>query len=148
MTTTGVKARSCESDDIQQLIIAHDLGTSGDKASLHAADGRLLAASTEHYPTDYGPGGKAEQDPADWWNAFCSATRALLAHAAVDSDEVACVVLSGQMMGAVLVDAEDQPQRPALIWADTRAQTEAQRLADAVGFERVQRPEASVGQHF
>jgi xylulokinase len=135
VTTTGVKATRCESDDMQQLIIAHDLGTSGDKVSLHAADGRLLAAHTEHYPTDYGPGGKAEQRPADWWDAFCSATRALLAQAAVDVDEVACVVLSGQMMGAVLVDAEDQPLRPALIWADTRATAETARLIEAVGFD-------------
>ena len=30
------------------------------------------------YATDFGPGGKAEQDPADWWAAFCAATRTLL----------------------------------------------------------------------
>ena len=121
---------------MQQLIVAHDLGTSGDKASLHDADGRLLASHTEHYPTDYGHGGKAEQDPADWWTAFCASTRALLSETDARPDEVACVVLSGQMMGAVLVDADDQPTRPAVIWADTRAMAEAQRLAEAVGFER------------
>lgn len=120
----------------RQLIIAHDLGTSGDKASLHDADGRLLAAHTEHYATDYGAGGKAEQDPADWWEAFCTATRGLLADNAVDPTEVACVVLSGQMMGAVLVDDEGRPQRPAVIWADTRAKAEAASLVESVGLER------------
>lgn len=119
-----------------RLIVAHDLGTSGDKASLHDASGRLLASHTEHYPTDYGPGGKAEQDPADWWRAFCAATRALLAGSGASADDVACVALSGQMMGAVLVGPDDQPLRPAVIWADTRATAEAQRLAQVVGFER------------
>lgn len=122
-----------------QLILAHDLGTSGDKASLHTADGRLLAADTERYPTDYGAGGKAEQDPAQWWSAFSAATRALLADCDVAPADVACVVLSGQMMGAVLLDADDRPLRPAIIWADTRATTEATRLTEVVGFERAYR---------
>ncbi|MGD8683958.1 MAG: xylulokinase [Chloroflexota bacterium] len=118
------------------LIIAHDLGTSGDKASLHAADGRLLAAHTAHYPVDFGPGGKAEQDPADWWAGVCEATRALLAETATDPADVACVAMSGQMMGAVLVDAQGDAVRPAVIWADTRAQAETRALAAAVGAER------------
>ena len=33
---------------MRQLIVAHDLGTSGDKASLHAADGRLLVRLPAH----------------------------------------------------------------------------------------------------
>ena len=119
-----------------QLIIAHDLGTSGDKASLHDARGRLLASHTEHYPTDYGQGGKAEQSPDDWWHAFCAATRALLSGSATAPEDIACVVLSGQMMGVVLMDANDQPLRPAIIWADTRAKAEVQQLTEAVGFER------------
>ena len=119
-----------------QLIIAHDLGTSGDKASLHDARGRLLASHTEHYPTDYGQGGKAEQSPDDWWHAFCAATRALLSGSVTAPEDIACVVLSGQMMGVVLMDANDQPLRPAIIWADTRAKAEVQQLTEAVGFER------------
>jgi xylulokinase len=119
-----------------QLIIAHDLGTSGDKASLHAADGRLLAAHNTPYPVDFGTGGKAEQDPRDWWSGFCDATRALLAETGTDPADIACVAMSGQMMGAVLVDEHDRAIRPAVIWADTRAQDETQALVDAVGSER------------
>ena len=84
---------------MRQLIVAHDLGTSGDKASLHDASGRLLASHIEPYATDFGPGGHAEQDPADWWTAFCTATRTLLAETASDAAEVACVAMSGQMHG-------------------------------------------------
>ena len=90
------------------LIIAHDLGTSGDKASLHAADGRLLAAHTAHYPVDFGPGGKAEQDPADWWAGVCEATRALLAETATDPADVACVAADRSPVLRLL--------SPALLW--------------------------------
>ena len=40
------------------------------------------------------------------------------------------------MMGVVLVDAADEPVRPAIIWADTRAQEEASTLIERVGHER------------
>jgi xylulokinase len=121
---------------MRQLILAHDLGTSGDKASLHEADGRLMAAHVAGYAVDFGAGGKAEQDPGDWWDAFCSSTRALLAETGTAPGEVACVAMSGQMMGAVLVGADDVALRPAVIWADTRAKGEARHLAEAVGAER------------
>lgn len=117
----------------RRLIIAHDLGTSGDKASLHDASGRLIAAHTEHYPVDFGVGGRAEQDPDAWWEAFCRANRALLHEADVEASDVACVAMSGQMMGLVLVDDEDRPLRPAIIWADTRAQAERDVLVERVG---------------
>jgi xylulokinase len=120
----------------QPLILAHDLGTSGDKASLHDAGGRLLAAHTEAYATDFGPGGKAEQDPADWWAAFCRATGTLLLETGAHATDIACVALSGQMMGVVLVDAHDEVLRPAVIWADTRAQDEVRHLGEAIGVER------------
>jgi xylulokinase len=119
----------------RRRIVAHDLGTSGDKASLHDADGRLLAARTEPYPTRFGPGGTAEQDPAEWWRAFCLASRRLLEDTGTPPDEVACVAMSGQMMGVVLVDGHDTAIRPALIWADTRSHREAETLAERVGVQ-------------
>jgi xylulokinase len=119
-----------------RFIVAHDLGTSGDKASLHHADGRLIAARTARYPVDFGVGGKAEQDPADWWHGFCEATRALLRETGTDPRDIAAVVTSGQMMGATLVDEDDQAIRPAVIWADTRAQAETQALVETIGAAR------------
>jgi xylulokinase len=119
-----------------RFIVAHDLGTSGDKASLHHADGHLIAAHTARYPVDFGAGGKAEQDPADWWAGFCEATRALLRETGTDPADIAAVAVSGQMMGAVLVDEHDEAVRPAVIWADTRAQAETAALIEAVGADR------------
>ena len=119
-----------------RFIVAHDLGTSGDKASLHHADGRLIAASTARYPVDFGAGGKAEQDPADWWQGFCDATLTLLRETGTDPADIAAVAMSGQMMGAVPVGEDDEAVRPAVIWADTRAQAETAALIEAVGAER------------
>ena len=116
---------------MKQYLIAHDLGTSGDKATLFDLDGRLLHSVTHSYPTHFFHGNWAEQNPLDWWDAFCAATRQLLAGR--DAGQVAAVAFSGQMMGCVLVDAQGLPVRPALIWADLRATEQAQRFEEAVG---------------
>ncbi|MER7082389.1 xylulokinase [Saccharopolyspora kobensis] len=115
------------------MIIAHDLGTTGNKASLHTTDGTLVAAVTTRYGTDFRAGGVAEQDPAAWWRAVCEATAALLARTGTRPGEVRAVGFSGQMMGAVLLDRQHRPIRPALIWADHRSAEQADRLNAELG---------------
>ena len=44
-------------------ILAHDLGTSGNKATLFDESGLLVASRTAAYPTDYASGNRAEQNP-------------------------------------------------------------------------------------
>jgi xylulokinase len=59
-------------------ILAHDLGTSANKASLFDESGALLATHSEGYAVHYPQPGWAEQDPQDWWQAISRATRAIL----------------------------------------------------------------------
>ena len=118
------------------MIISHDLGTTGDKATLVSDEGRVVAAVTVTYGTDFGPRGKAEQDADDWWDAVCRATRDLLEQAGVAPADVEVVSFSGQMMGAVLLDGAGAPVRPAIIWADTRSVAQSATLVERVGMER------------
>jgi xylulokinase len=118
------------------VIISHDLGTTGDKATLVDADGQVVAASTATYRTDFGPRGKAEQDAEAWWDALGRATRDLIARADLDPGRVEAVSFSGQMMGALLLDGAGTPVRPAIIWADTRATAQTATLVERVGMER------------
>ncbi|MFP5283772.1 MAG: xylulokinase [Actinomycetes bacterium] len=115
------------------MIVSHDLGTTGNKATLVDADGRVLASRTATYRTDFGPRGKAEQDAEQWWRALCSATVDLLDQARVPASAVEVVSFSGQMMGAVLLDAAGDPVRPAIIWADTRSSAQCAQLVARIG---------------
>ena len=47
-------------------ILAHDLGTSGNKATLFDESGLLIASRTAAYPTDYASGNRAEQNPVSY----------------------------------------------------------------------------------
>ncbi|MFS6529393.1 xylulokinase [Microbacterium aurugineum] len=117
------------------MIIAHDLGTTGNKASLHHDDGRLVASVTVPYPAHFAAGGVAEQNPSDWWNTVVGATRDLIARTGTAASDIAGLVVSGQMMGAVLLDADGEPARPAIIWADTRSGAQQRELEAAIGAE-------------
>ena len=116
------------------MIIAHDLGTTGNKAGLYDDDLSLVRSATETYPTDFGPGGKAEQDPEAWWDAVVRSSRSLLE--AEPDASIDCVSFSGQMMGVVAVNRSGLPVRPAIIWADTRSGAQCDRLLAAVSMER------------
>lgn len=101
-------------------LIAHDLGTSGDKATLFTADGELVKSVLYTYNTNFFNSTWAEQDPEDWWKAVCENNKRLLT--GIDKKRVVSMAFSGQMMGCVVVDHSGRPLRPAIIWADQRSQ--------------------------
>ena len=100
-------------------LLAHDLGTSGNKATLYTTDGKLVKNVTHSYPLHTFNGSCAEQNPLDWWRAVCNSTKELVA--GIDPADIAAVSFSGQMMGCVCVDKNGEPVRDALIWADMRS---------------------------
>lgn len=120
-------------------ILAHDLGTTGNKATLFDPGGAVVAATFAAYQTAYPRPNWAEQDTADWWRAVRDATQKLLAAGSIAAGDIAVVSFSGMMNGALAVDAAGTPLRPAIIWADQRATTEAEFLAEQCGREEVYR---------
>jgi len=116
-----------------KYILAHDLGTTGNKATIYDPVGNLLASSYDEYPTNYFGQNCVEQDPADWWRAVCSSTKAVIAAAGIDAADIACVSFSGHMMGCLPVDKDIVPLRPSIIWADSRSVPQAQHLVEKVG---------------
>ena len=117
---------------MSKYILAHDLGTSGNKATLYGFDGRLKAFSAVPYGTAYPAPNSVEQRPSDWWDAVCVSTRALLDGNGIDPGGIACVTFSGQMMGCVLVGGGGEVLRDALIWADSRASAQEAFLRERI----------------
>lgn len=115
---------------MEKYLIAHDLGTSGDKATLFSTDGRMIKSITCVYETHFFNSTWAEQNPFDWWNAFCCANHALLKD--VDKTRVAGIAFSGQMMGCVVVDRNGEVLRPAIIWADQRSIDEERVIREGI----------------
>jgi xylulokinase len=124
---------------VKNYVIAHDLGTTGNKATLYDREGKLTGSAFYGYETEYAHPGWAEQNPDDWWQAVCISTRRLLAECRVRADEVACITFSGQMMGCVPLDKEARPLRKAIIWSDVRSVEQENRIAERISREDVYR---------
>jgi xylulokinase len=119
------------------LLLAHDIGTSADKATVFWPDGTLVASETTPYQTYYVGGTSVEQDPREWWRAVCDSTQKLFAR--VRADRIAVVSFSGQMMGCVCVDADGRTLRNALIYSDQRATAQCDALVQRLGADRIYR---------
>ncbi|WP_339450731.1 xylulokinase [Pseudomonas sp. JAI120] len=112
-----------------------DLGTSELKAILMDATGAVLAHAGVRLSVSRRHSGWSEQAPEDWWQACLQALAQLRRHEAFT--RVACIGLSGQMHGAVLLGADNRVLYPAILWDDSRAVAEAEQLgpgfADVTG---------------
>jgi xylulokinase len=103
-----------------------DLGTSGVKAVLTDEAGAVAAQATAPLTVSRPRPGWSEQDPQAWWDALARAVADL--RAARDLSGVRGIGLSGQMHGAVLLDAGDRVLRPAILWNDGRSAAECAQL--------------------
>ena len=115
-----------------------DVGTGGTRALVIDPRGRVVAAATEEHEPFASPQiGWAEQRPEDWWRACGVAVRKALAGANLAASQIVCVGFSGQMHGAVMLDAADEVVRPALIWCDVRTEKQCQDLTEKIGAARL-----------
>jgi xylulokinase len=124
---------------MKPYIIAHDLGTTGNKATLYNQDGRLVGSAFYAYGTDYPHTSWAEQNPEDWWQAICTSTRQLLSQTAAQPGEIACITFSGQMMGCVPLDKDARPLRTAIIWADQRSVEQERWVGERISPQEIYR---------
>ncbi len=114
-----------------KYLLAHDLGTSGNKATLYTTDGQLIASKTYSYDTKYFHGNWAEQNPEDWWKAVCVTTKELVK--SIDVNKIICISFSAQMMGCLCVDKNGRPLRDSIIYSDQRAIKETDLLLNEIG---------------
>ncbi|MDR0530864.1 MAG: FGGY-family carbohydrate kinase [Oscillospiraceae bacterium] len=109
-------------------VIAYDIGTTGVKTCVFRIGDtiELLGGASQSYPLYVLPGGGAEQDPDEWWQAMRDTTGKALAEAGVKPEAIEGISFCSQMQGLVLVDKEGIPLRRAFSYMDQRATQEIQ----------------------
>lgn len=118
-----------------KYILAHDLGTSGNKATVFDENGVMAASEVHAYGARYFNETWVEQDPRDWWEAICVSTNKLIKRSGIDAKDIAVVSFSGQMMGCLCVDRQGNPLRNSIIWADQRAQKQTAALGEKMSLK-------------
>jgi xylulokinase len=110
-----------------------DVSTTGVKALLIAADGRVLGSANTEQPLSTPFPLWSEQDPAHWWNGAVTSVRQVLKESGVAGSEVAAIGLTGQMHGLTLLDEQGQVLRPAILWNDQRTAAQCDEIRARVG---------------
>jgi xylulokinase len=110
---------------VPDVLLGADLGTSGLKLVAVDLAGTVVAEAEAGYAVEHPEPDRAETDVRVWRSALDDTLAALAP--ALTGTTVRALGLSGQMHGAVPVDAGGAALRPALLWPDRRATAELAR---------------------
>jgi xylulokinase len=110
------------------MFLGIDLGTSEVKLLLLDTAGLIVGQAGAPLSVSRPQALWAEQPPQDWWQATEEAVASLRAEHPQAFAQVRAIGLSGQMHGAVLLDAQDRVLRPAILWNDGRSHAECAEL--------------------
>jgi len=111
------------------LFLAFDFGTESVRGALFNGHGEIVHTASREYSTLYEKPGWAEQVPYEWWSAFLSVVRTLLAEPGIRPEHILSLCVDSTSCTVVALDGRFQPLRNALLWMDVRAFRQAERIA-------------------
>jgi len=121
------------------MFVGIDLGTSSIKAILLDRQHVVRATASVGLAISNPHPGWSEQDPHAWWQATLEVMDELqqqIVTQGIDANIVG-IGLTGQMHGAVLLDADGQVLRPAILWNDGRCDRECEELEQVENFRAI-----------
>lgn len=110
-----------------------DLGTGSIKTVLFDVNGKEIAQSSLEYPLYQPHNGWSEQEPKDWYFAAVKTVRSVMDQSQVPPESVKGLGISGQMMGAVMLDKNGHALRRAILWNDGRTTESCEHVRRIVG---------------
>ena len=116
----------------KSVLLGVDLGTSSCKVTALNTDTETISHASEPYDVRYPRENWAEQNPEVWYKK-CQQTISQVVEKLGSEAVVEAIGVTGQMIGAVVVDEKGQPVRPAILWMDQRSAPQAEKLKDRIG---------------
>lgn len=116
-----------------QYFLAYDVGTSSVKSILVNETGNILASAIEEYSLQMPNPGWVEQEPIDYWNAICKATKQLVNSTEISINDIKGIAFTTQAMGIIPVDKQGKILYPNISWVDGRAEKQASKIMKKVG---------------
>lgn len=114
-------------------VVASDLGSGSCKTVIMDLQGRVTTAAQQEYPSHYQHPGWVDQDPHDWYAAFCSTVRSALKQAAIDPEQVAGVGIAAVTHNVVFLDEQDRPLCRTILIFDDRSTAQVRDILDRWG---------------
>lgn len=116
-----------------KYVIGIDLGTSSVKTLLVDQNGDIKGEASAAYPLIHERPGYSEQNSEEWVTGTISCLKQLFQESGVSPEDIDGVSYSGQMHGLVLLDADNNVLRNAILWNDTRTTAECREIEQKLG---------------
>jgi len=113
------------------LLLGIDLGTSSLKAVLMTEEGTIVSQFGQDYSIEIPSAGFAEQNPDTWWEACVCVIKQCLS--SVKAEDITAIGFSGQMHGAVPLNANNEVVRNAILHCDQRSTKQVTQIAQTLG---------------
>ncbi len=110
-----------------------DLGTGSLKTVLFDVNGKEITQAIMEYPLYQPHNGWSEQEPEDWFHASVKTIRSVMEESGVPKEDVKGIGMSGQMMGAIMLDKDGNALRRAILWNDGRTTESCEHVREIVG---------------
>lgn len=114
-------------------VLGIDLGTSSLKGILMNEKGEVIKTKSATYPIDTPKQGFSEQRPEYWVVALENVLTGLSVDVADFGDELIGISFSGQMHSLVVLDKNNTPIYPAILWNDVRTTKQCQEITERLG---------------
>ena len=109
------------------MILGVDLGTSGLKCVITNLNEEIVCLTSTKLNINQFDGNCFEQNPEDWIVALETCLHNLKLEN-IDFSNIEAISFSAQMLGCIIIDEQDKPIRPAILWNDGRSSLESQYL--------------------
>lgn len=119
------------------MYLGIDCGTQGTKVVILDPEQRKIRG--EGYAAHElisGPGGRREQQPEWWIEAFRKSYLQALIASGVESRAICAIGVSGQQHGMVVLDHAGRVIRPAKLWCDTESAPQNEEMLRRLGGEK------------
>ena len=118
---------------LEKYVIGVDLGTSAVKLILVNKQGEVLHSVSKEFTLTQDRTGYSEQNPEDWYRQTVLGLKELVEKYDGSPSKVEGISFSGQMHGLVLLDADYEVLRPAILWNDTRTTKQCEEINERLG---------------
>ena len=125
------------SDPHEPLVIGLDSSTQSTKAIAWSVTGQEIAEGRAEVPMQNPGLDRFEQNPGDWWLSACEALKSLTSK--IDTSCLQGIAISNQRETLGLLDENDSPSYPAIVWLDERCREEVHLFSEAFGASEIHR---------
>lgn len=119
--------------------LGSDIGTGSCKTVLVDYNGRQVGSASSEYACAYPHPDWVEQNPEDWYRAFCASVMEVISKAQIDPAEIQAITIVGITHNPVLLDVSGSVLRPAIHFWDQRSRSQVAAISRRFGNEVIRR---------